>query len=123
MEVGLKYESRVVVSQSNTALALGSGDMEVFATPAMIALMENAAMMAVAAEVGDGNSTVGIEMNSSHVKASPIGATIIAQAELVEVDGRKLTFSVKAFDEQGVIGEGRHIRFVVNRDKFLSKLK
>ena len=122
MEIGLKYQSRVVVSADNTALKLGSGDMEVFATPAMIALMENAAMLAVAAELPEGSATVGTQMNTSHIKASPLGAVITASAELTAVDGRKLTFAVKAWDEKGVIGEGEHTRFVVDRARFLSKL-
>lgn len=123
IEVGLKYESQTVVSTTNTAKTLGSGDMEVFATPAMIALMENAAMMAVAPHLDEGASTVGIEMASSHIKASPIGATITAYAELISAEGRKLSFKVKAWDEQGVIGEGNHTRFVVDRERFLSKVK
>lgn len=123
IEVGLKYESQTVVSSANTAKTLGSGDMEVFATPAMIALMENAAMMAVAPHLDEGASTVGIEMATSHIKASPIGATITASAELISAEGRKLSFKVKAWDEQGVIGEGNHTRFVVDRERFLSKIK
>ena len=123
IEVGLKYESQTVVSTTNTAKTLGSGDMEVFATPAMIALMENAAMMAVAPHLDEGASTVGIEMATSHIKASPIGATITASAELISAEGRKLSFKVKAWDEQGVIGEGNHTRFVVDRERFLSKVK
>ena len=122
MEVGLKYESTVVVSPSNTAATLGSGDMDVFATPAMVALMENAAMLAVAAYLPEGSATVGTQMNTSLVKASPLGATITASAELTEVEGRKLTFAVKAWDEKGTIGEGVHTRFVVDRERFLSKL-
>ena len=123
IEVGLKYESQTVVSTTNTAKTLGSGDMEVFATPAMIALMENAAMMAVAPHLDEGASTVGIEMATSHIKASPIGASITASAELISAEGRKLSFKVKAWDEQGVIGEGNHTRFVVDRERFLSKVK
>lgn len=122
MEVGLKFESTVVVSPSNTAATMGSGDMDVFATPAMVALMENAAMLAVAAHLPEGSATVGTQMNTSHIKASPLGATITASAELTEVEGRKLTFAVKAWDEKGTIGEGVHTRFVVDRERFLSKL-
>ena len=123
IEIGLKHESQVVVSQSNTAKALGSGDMEVFATPAMVALMENAAMMAVAKNLDEGASSVGVEISTSHIKASALGATITASAELVAIDGRKLSFKVKAWDEAGTIGEGNHIRFVVDRERFLSKIK
>lgn len=122
MEIGLKYQSRVVVSEDNTALKLGSGDMEVFATPAMIALMENAAMNAVAEHLDAGATTVGTMMKSSHIKASAVGATITAEAELVAVEGRRLCFVVKAWDEKGTIGEGEHERFIVDRERFLSKL-
>ena len=122
MEIGLKYESQTVVSEANTAATLGSGDMAVFATPAMVALMENAAMLAVKESLPEGSATVGTQMNTSHIKASPLGATIIASAELTAVDGRRLTFTVKAWDEKGVIGEGEHTRFIVDRERFLSKL-
>ena len=122
LEVGLKYESVVEVSSANIAKTMGSGDMDVFATPAMVALMENAAMMAVATALPEGSATVGTQINTSHIKASPLGATITASAELTEVDGRKLTFAVRAWDEKGVIGEGVHTRFVVDRERFLSKL-
>lgn len=122
MEIGLKYESQTVVSEANTAATLGSGDMAVFATPAMVALMENAAMLAVKESLPEGSATVGTQMNTSHIKASPLGATITASAELTAVDGRRLTFAVKAWDEKGIIGEGEHTRFVVDRERFLSKL-
>lgn len=122
LEIGLNHESVTIVSQTNSAKTLGSGDMDVFATPAMVALMENAAMLAVASALPEGSATVGTQMNTSHIKASPIGATITASAELTEVEGRKLTFAVRAWDEKGVIGEGVHTRFVVDRERFLSKL-
>lgn len=122
MEIGLKYESQTVVSEANTAATLGSGDMAVFATPAMVALMENAAMLAVKDALPEGSATVGTQMNTSHIKASPLGATITASACLTAVDGRRLTFAVKAWDEKGVIGEGEHTRFIVDRERFLSKL-
>ena len=118
----MTFESTTTVSASNTAATLGSGDMDVFATPAMVALMENAAMKAVAAALPDGSATVGTQMNTSHIKASALGATITASATLTQVEGRKLTFAVKAWDEQGTIGEGEHTRFVVDRERFLSKL-
>lgn len=122
MEIGLKHESTTVVSAANTAVTLGSGDMDVFATPAMVALMENAAMLAVKDHLPEGSATVGTQINTSHLKASPLGATITASAELTAVDGRRLTFAVKAWDEKGIIGEGSHTRFVVDRERFLSKL-
>lgn len=122
LESGLKFESTTIVGEENTAAALGSGDMAVFATPAMVALMENAAMLCVADHLPAGAATVGTAIATSHVKASPVGATIRAEAELTEVDGRRLEFVVRAYDERGLIGEGRHTRFVVDRERFLSKL-
>lgn len=122
LEIGLTAESSIVVADANTALTLGSGDMKVFATPAMVALMENAAMKAVAAALPEGSTTVGTAMQTSHIKASKMGATITASARLVEVDGRRLRFEVRAWDEAGTIGEGEHTRFVVDRERFLAKL-
>ena len=122
LKCGLKYSVAVEVAPQNTALAMGSGDMEVFATPAMVALMENAAMNAVAEFLPDGSATVGTKIDVSHVKASPMGAKITAEAKLVAVDGRRLEFKVVAYDEKGVIGEGNHTRFVVDKERFLAKL-
>lgn len=122
LKIGLTAESSIVVTDANTALTLGSGDMKVFATPAMVALMENAAMKAVAAALPEGSTTVGTAMQTSHIKASKMGATITASARLVEVDGRRLRFEVRAWDEAGTIGEGEHTRFVVDRERFLAKL-
>jgi predicted thioesterase len=122
LESGLKHESVMRVVDGNTAEYIGSGDMAVLATPAMVALMENAAMLAVAKELGEGETTVGSMISTSHLKPSKVGATVLAVAELVEVDGRKLTFKIAAYDGETLIGEGEHVRFVVNREKFLSKL-
>ena len=122
MEIGLSYTSTTVVDNTNTAAHLGSGDMDVFATPAMVALMENAAMLAVALHLGEGETTVGSMISTSHLKPSKVGNIVEARAELVEVDGRKLTFKISAYDGETLIGEGDHVRFVVNREKFLSKL-
>ncbi len=123
LEKGISARSSVVVTAENTALRLGSGDMEVFATPAMVALMENAAMLAVAPELPEGSTTVGSEMNCSHIKPSGLGTEITATAVLTEVEGRKLTFNVGARDGEGLIGEGVHVRYIVDRAKFLSKVK
>jgi len=123
MEIGLTYTSTVVVSKENMAVTMGSGDLEVFATPAMVALMENAAMNAVAGELPEGSTTVGALMNTSHIKPSAVGDTVSATATLKEVEGRKLTFEVKTEDSKGVVGEGTHVRYVVDREKFMAKLK
>ena len=123
MEKGLKHISTTTVTAANTALAMGSGDMEVFATPAMVALMENAAMKAVAPHLPEGSTTVGAMMQTSHIKPSAPDETVTAEAVLQEVDGRKLTFRVTAYDSEGTIGEGIHIRYIVDRERFLSRLK
>ena len=120
----MTFTSVMTVDAARTALAMGSGDMEVLATPAMVALMENAAMRAVEKELPEGSTTVGALMNTTHVKPSPVGAEVSAEATLVEeVDGRKLVFAVKASDKSGIIGEGTHVRYVVDREKFLAKMK
>lgn len=122
MEIGLSFTATTLVSAANTAAALGSGDMDVFATPAMVALMENAAMNCVSSHLEPNQTTVGSQINTSHIKPSALGATISATATLSAVEGRKLTFNVTARDEQGIIGEGTHSRFVVDRERFLAKL-
>lgn len=119
----MKQTACVVVSTANVAAAMGSGDLDVFATPAMVALMENAAMKAVASALPEGSTTVGALMNTSHVKPSALGDTVTATAVLTEVEGRKLTFEVRAEDSQGLIGEGTHVRYIVDRERFLSKLR
>ena len=121
MNIGLNYTSTTTVENSNTALALGSGDMEVFATPAMVALMENAAMNAVAAHLEAGQTTVGSQITTTHIKPSALGATITATATLTAVEGRKLTFAVEAHDGETLIGSGTHTRYIVSRERFLSK--
>ena len=123
MNIGLSYTATTTVNQNNTALALGSGDMEVFATPAMVALMENAAMNAVASHLEVGQTTVGTQITTSHIKASALGATISATATLTAVDGRSLTFAITAREGDKIIGEGSHTRFIVDRERFLAKLK
>lgn len=110
------------VTPNITAKEMGSGDMPVLATPAMVAMMENAAMNAVAELMEDGETTVGSMINTTHARPSAIGAEITVTATLVAVDGRKLTFDVMAKDGENTIGEGEHVRFVVDRDRFLKKL-
>ena len=120
LEVGLKYESRLIVSECNTASALGSGDMDVLATPAMVALMENAAMKAVAEELPEGCTTVGGLIEAQHLSPSPVGASVEATAILTEVKGRKLTFGIEAREGEKIIGKAKHIRFVVERKGFMA---
>jgi predicted thioesterase len=119
---GLTYTAEAVVDNTNTAAAIGSGDMDVLATPAMVALMESAAMNAVAGHLPEGSSTVGTIVDISHNRATPIGKRVTATATLQEIDGRKLIFHVSASDDKGVVGEGVHERFIVDRERFLGKL-
>ena len=122
LEIGLQHSTIMQVTESNTAEFIGSGDIAVLATPAMVALMENAAMLAVATKIDDDQTTVGAHIATSHLKPSKVGAHVLAIAELTAIEGRKLTFSVKAYEGETLIGEGEHTRYVVNREKFLSKL-
>lgn len=119
---GLSHTSTVIVDDTNTAQALGSGDMPVFATPALVALMENAAMQAVAPLLPEGSTTVGGFIETSHLAPSPVGATIQATAVLTEVKGRKLSFAIEAKEGEKSIGKATHLRFIVEREKFLSTL-
>lgn len=122
LEIGLSYTSKLMVQEQHLAVNVGSGDLRVLATPMMMALMENAAMMAVAAELEDGQSTVGGQISSSHIKPTGLGHEISATAELVKVEGRKLWFRISASDEEGIIGEGEHLRFIIGKEKFMSKI-
>ena len=122
LEIGLTHTSNLVVVDGNTAIALGSGDMPVLATPAMMALMENAAMLAVASELEDGETTVGGHIESSHLRPTPVGVEVAAMATLEKIDGRKLYFKIVARQGDTIIGKGTHLRFVVDREKFLSRL-
>ena len=121
LTTGIKGKQELVVTKENTAKAMGSGTLEVFATPAMIALMEKTAYESVAPELEEGSGTVGTALNVKHVGASPVGMKITCESELVKVDGRALTFSVKAYDEKGLIGEGEHERFIIYNEKFQAK--
>lgn len=122
METGLKHTSTLVVEEKHAALNIGSGDLNVLATPVMLALMENAAMKAVENSLPEGSTTVGGHISSSHLKPTPIGKTVSATALLTAVEGRKLTFKITAEDENGIIGEGEHLRFIVDRHRFMEKL-
>lgn len=123
MEKGLSFTATMRVTPEVTAEYIGSGDLAVLATPAMCALMENAAMTAVAAHLEKSQTTVGTALNIEHSRATKVGEVITATAVLTEVNGRELQFNIAARDEVGVIGEGTHTRFIVNREKFMAKLK
>ena len=121
LKPGLVAEKNDVVTEKNTASALGSGGLTVYGTPAMIALMEMAALSAVAPLLPPECSTVGTELNIKHISATPVGMKVSARAELLSIDGRALVFKVEAFDEAGKIGEGTHNRFIVDNERFLTK--
>lgn len=120
----ISHTSTCEVNENNTAEKMGSGDMPVFATPAMIALMENAAMLAAMEIVPKGKTTVGGFISASHLKPSKIGETVSATATLVKSEGKKLTFEIEAVDSKNaLIGKSEHIRFIVDREKFLSSMQ
>lgn len=119
--VGAKGRAETVVTEHNTANAVGSGLVPVFATPYMIALMENAAVNALTPYMEENQGTVGTRLDVSHDSATPIGMKVWAEAEVTAVDGKALTFAVTAYDEAGVIGKGTHDRFVITVDRFLAK--
>lgn len=121
LETGIKGKKEIEVTQDRTARAMGSGTLDVFATPAMIALMEQTAYESVAPELENGSTTVGTNLTVRHVSASPVGMKITCETELVKAEGRALTFSVRAYDEAGLIGEGEHERFIVFEEKFQKK--
>ncbi|EYE87929.1 thioesterase [Fervidicella metallireducens AeB] len=122
VKVGLKAKIETVAEPKDSAVNYGSGGVDVYSTPAMVGLMESAAKKAVDTFLPDGYTTVGIKLDIKHLAATPIGMKVKAEAELIEVDGRKLTFKVEAYDEAEKIGEGLHERFVIDSEKFLSKL-
>ena len=121
MDVGVKGSSTVIVDEGNTALAIGSGTLRVFATPAMIALVESTASRSVAPFLDEGSSTVGTHLDVAHTSATPVGMEVVCETELIEVDRRRLVFSVVVRDAAGEIGSGTHERFVVDNVKFMSK--
>ena len=123
LQTGLTATVSETVLYTNTASALGSGLLDVYATPAMVALMEKAAVTAIEPFLDETEGSVGIKMNISHDSATLPGKIVSASAELTAIDGRRLVFSVSARDEYGPIGQGVHERFIINNEKFLAKLK
>ena len=119
--IGLKGEARTMAEREDTALEVGSGSLLVYATPCMVALMEGAACEAIADALDENETTVGTELNIRHTAATPVGLEVRAEATVTAVDGKAITFEVRAFDEAGEIGSGTHKRFVVNSQRFLDK--
>lgn len=122
LKPGLTGTAETVVRETNTALAMGSGSLHVFATPGMIALMEQAACNAVAACLDEESTSVGTLVNITHNAATGMGQKVTATATLTAVEGRKLVFEITAADEDKQIGKGTHERFIVNKEKFMAKL-
>ena len=122
LKEGLTYTSQLTVTEAITAITIGSGDMPVLATPAMMALMENAAMLAVADHLPEGCTTVGGHIASSHLKPSKLGDEVTATATVTRVEGKKIEFKVEARCGDTLLGEGTHLRFIVDREKFMSRL-
>jgi fluoroacetyl-CoA thioesterase len=121
LKLGMTAQVEKVVGEADTAVKFGSGGVRVFATPMMIALMENAALKAVDPHLGEGFATVGLSLNVKHLAATPVGMKVSAGAELCCIDGKKLTFRVEAYDEQEKIGEGTHERYIIELSKFLER--
>ena len=119
--VGLKGKVQTDVTREDTALEVGSGSLLVYATPCMVALMEGAACEAIAQCLPDEKTSVGTELNISHLSATPVGMEVWAEAEVTAVDGNMITFCVTAYDEAGKIGEGTHKRAIITSQRFLDK--
>ena len=119
--VGMKGEVGTLVEREDTAREVGSGDLLVYATPCMVALMEGAACEAIEEALSENLTTVGTALNIEHISATPVGLEVRAEAEVTAVEGKTVTFRVTAFDEAGEIGRGTHKRVIVNSQKFLDK--
>ena len=119
--VGMKGTAENLVEREDTALEVGSGSLLVYATPCMVALMEGAACNAIAEALDESKTSVGTQLNISHLSATPVGLEVTAMAEVIAVDGATITFKVTAHDEKGLIGEGTHTRVVISTQRFLEK--
>ena len=120
--IGMKGTAETTVERQDTAYEVGSGDLLVYATPCMVALMEGAACNAIADAIPEGKTSVGTMLNISHIAATPVGMDARAEAEVTEVDGSTITFQITAYDESGKIGEGTHKRAVITTQKFLDRV-
>lgn len=121
LEIGMKAEQKVTVTEAMTAATMGSGALEVLATPYMIALMEGTAQSAIQSALEEGQGSVGTRIDVQHLAATPVGMEVTCTAEVIEIDRRRVVFQVEAFDEVEKIGEGTHERFIISNDRFLEK--
>ncbi len=122
LEEGLKLEMEKVVEKKELASEVSSGILDVFSTPAMITLMENTSQNTVQPYLDEGKSTVGIEVDIKHLKATPLGMKVRCEAVLKKIDGNKLQFNVTVWDEDAKIGEGEHTRYIVDSKEFMERL-
>jgi predicted thioesterase len=123
IQIGHTAERSETVVESLLATRLGSGSVEVYATPAMVALMESAAVAAIERLLPEGQSSVGIALDIKHLAATPPGQQVRARAEVIDVEERKVMFKVQAWDEQELIGEGTHTRFVIDVARFMQRVQ
>lgn len=123
MEIGMKGKGEVIVSEENTADRAGSGLLPVYATPNMVALIENTASRSIAGDLLEGQGTVGLYIEVEHLNPTPIGRKITCQTVLTEIDRKKLTFKAEVYDETGLVGRGTHQRFIIDNQKFMEKAK
>ena len=123
LQPGIKGHHEQTVTPAMSAARVGSGLMEVFATPMMVALIEQTCLESVLPQLEEGQGTVGTLVNVTHVSATPVGMRVWCESELTEVDRRRLVFKVTAYDEAGLIGEGTHERFIIDNAKFMEKIK
>lgn len=121
LNTGIKGKAEIKVSLEVTADKIGSGNLPVFATPSMVAIMEKAACESILPYLEEGLSTVGSMININHISATPIGMNVRSESELIDIEGKRLIFKVSAYDDTGLIGEGKHERIIIKEDKFLSK--
>lgn len=121
LSIGIKNKSSVTVTEINTAKAMGSGELEVFATPSMLALMEGTAAQSVSEFIGESNTTVGSKADISHLAPTPVGMTVECESELIEIDGKRLVFCINVKDKNSLVGKGIHERYIVNKAHFCEK--
>lgn len=121
METGIKNRAEIIVTEEMTAAAAGSGLLPVYGTPFLVALMENTAHTSITEELAEGQGTVGTRMDVRHLAATPVGMKVTCESELTEVDRRRLVFTIKAYDEAGLIAEAVHERFIIDNERFLAK--
>ena len=121
METGIKNSIELIVTNDKTAATMGSGTLEVFATPAMIALIEETAWKSVMPYMEDKQATVGTKLDICHIAPTPLGMIVKCKTELIEIDGRRLKFKAEVYDEKGLIGTGTHERFIIDVEKFQAK--